>query len=439
MLDNVVLVGVLTTIARVAAGLKIAVSARYFGAGDAYDVFQTAFLLPALLGEAVTVAFTSGIVPVLTQVRTAQGTLASARLVRSAITIALLLMSLLAAILWLGAPGVIRVLGSSFAESKQRRAQELFLALLLWLPLGAWIATWRGVLHSHGKFAVAAGAQAISPVLTINWLWLGGAQQGTWALVTAILLGALFEGAVLATAARNMGYGCWPGSIRAQAWTPELSSFSLQVRSLMLTALLASVSLLIDQSFAGGLGTGSVSALAYGTKVSGVLALICGTALGSVILPDFSLHAARREWDALGRKFERYAAFIATILIPCAALLMWKSELLVRVIFERGAFDSTHTQMVAAVQRFALAELPFAVLLIVASRLTTALNASRLLVYAGGATVVINAALSWQFSRWWGVPGLTAAGSVTRAIALGIVLILLFRSRVTLWSKEDNV
>ena len=375
----------------------------------------------------------------LTQLRHAEGLLAAARLVRSAVTLALLLMSLIAAILGIGAPSVIRVLGSSFVESKQGMAQELFLALLLWLPLGAWIATWRGVLHSHGKFAVAAGAQSISPVLTIIWLWLGSARQGTWALVIAILVGALFEGIVVATAARRMGYVCWPGSIRARAWTPELSTFSLQARFLMFTALLASASLLIDQSFAGGLGTGSVSALAYGTKVPGVLALICGTALGSVILPDFSLHAARREWGALGRKFERYAVLIAAILIPLAALLMWNSELLARAIFERGAFDSSHTQMVAAVQRFALAELPFAVLFIVASRLTTALNASRLLVYAGGATVVINAALSWQFSRWWGVPGLTAAGTVTRAVAVGIVLSLLFRSRVTLWPKEERV
>ena len=133
---------------------------------------------------------------------------------------------------------------------------------------------------------------------------------------------------------------------------------------------------------------------------------------------------------------KRYAAWIAALLVPFTALAMWNSYPLAQALFERGAFDGTHTALVAAVQRFSLLELPFAVLFIVTSRFATALNASRLLMQAGLVALLVNSVASWQFSQWWGIPGLALADSLTKMFALGLLIVLLFRSRSELWPKE---
>ncbi len=98
---------------------------------------------------------------------------------------------------------------------------------------------------------------------------------------------------------------------------------------------------------------------------------------------------------------------------------------MVRLFFEHGAFEPSASQLVTDVQRFALLQAPFAILLTIATRLTAALSANRLLVWMGLAALTTDIILDVVFSRWIGVAGIALASPAVSAVSLCVLVLLL--------------
>jgi putative peptidoglycan lipid II flippase len=436
VLANAAIVGTLTAAARLAAAVKIAVTARFFGAGDELDAYLTAFLIPAMFGDPVAGAFTPSLLPGLIRAERDAGADAARRLARSASGLALGIMGALAMVFALSARWTLPVLGLSFSPGKLRLAEMLFYGLLLWLPLGALIASWRAVLNAHGRFALAAGAPLATPALAIAALYIGVARWGIFVLVAATVMGVVTECLLLAIAVSRLGYPILPRWPAASDRTPELRNVSRQFLPLMTTAVLSSSSLPIDQAFAGSLEAGSVSALSFGTKLPGVVMVVIGAAIATAALPEFSRFAARGQWGSLRAAAVKYGGILTLLAVPLAAALIAFSEPLARLFYERGAFSPADTKLVASVQRLALLEVPAAVLFAIVSRVATAIGANRLLAQLGLAMLAVNAAGDWLLSRWWGVAGIALSTALVRVAAVILLVMLLCRREPRLLSGD---
>ena len=106
-----------------------------------------------------------------------------------------------------------------------------------------------------------------------------------------------------------------------------------------------------------------------------------------------------------------------------------------RALFEHGAFQAEAAQLVIKVQRFALLQAPFAILLAIATRLTSALSANRLLVWMGAAALVTNIVLDIAFSRWMGVAGIALATPCVQCVSLCVLVALLRRHEPRVFSS----
>jgi peptidoglycan biosynthesis protein MviN/MurJ (putative lipid II flippase) len=104
-------------------------------------------------------------------------------------------------------------------------------------------------------------------------------------------------------------------------------------------------------------------------------------------------------------------------------------------LFEHGAFQSAATPLVTQVQRFALLQAPFAMLLVIAARLTAALSGNRLLVWMGAAALITDIVLDVLFSRWMGVAGIALATPAVQCVSLGVLVLLLRRHEPRLFSE----
>jgi putative peptidoglycan lipid II flippase len=434
---NAATVGTLTSAAKIVAAVKIAVTARFFGAGDELDAYLTAFIIPSLFGDSVAGALTPSLVPGLIRAMSGQSEDAARRLARSSLALALASMIAMALVLAAVSPWVLPILGSSFSPAKLRLTGVLFLGLLCWLPLGAAIASWRAILNAHGRFALAAIGPLCAPLISIAFLYLGAARWGVEVLVLGVFGGLVLECGLLIVAVRRLGFPVLPAwRVR---WTPELTGVSRQAMAMVASALAMSASALVDQVFAGTLGSGAVSAFGFGTKLVAVLGMVVGTGVATASLPEFAHLAARREWRSLNRIAMIYGGVATAAILPCTVLLMWFSEPLARIFFERGAFGPSDTLLVAQVQRFALIEAPFAVLFSVGSRLAVAVGANRLLAQIGAIVLVVNVLADWVFSRWWGVAGLAASTGLVRGVAVVLLVAMLYRREPRLFKRAMAV
>jgi putative peptidoglycan lipid II flippase len=342
-------------------------------------------------------------------------------------------MSVAAIALALSGRWLLPLLGSSYSAEKLALTGTLFLGLLFWLPMSACIATWRAVLNARGKFAVAAIAPLAMPLATIVLLYAGASRWGVYVLTAGMLVGVASECVVLAWNLRRLGYRLLPAW---NGWTSDLAAIRNQYLPFTAGAILGSACLVVDQAFAGRLGTGSVSGLAFGTKIATVLLAICAAGAATAVLPEFSRLVAAQRWEALRRVVRVDFTLVMLITIPATAVLVAITEPAVRIFFERGAFDAAAVQLVARVQRWSLLQIPFAILLALAGRMATAISATSLLAKVGVAALAVTALADWWLSRSMGVAGIALSNAIVQATSVVLLLILLYRREPRLFSSS---
>ena len=421
---NAALVGVLATAAKLAGAAKVMVTARYFGAGDQLDAFVIAFLLPAFFTDIVAGSFGASFVPAFIRVRSDQGDVPARMFARTGLALVLGAMLAVSLLLAAGGPWLLPLLGSSFSAEKLRITTSLFLALILWLPLSACIAVWRAVLNANNAFALAAAAPLTTPLATIAFLYAGADRWNVYTLCWGTLVGVAIETLLLGWGVHRLGIPILPAW---RGWTPEMAAIRRQYIPLLAGTLFAALCPLIDQGVAGSLGSGSVSALAYGTKLASVLAAISATAIATAVLPEFSRLAAQHDWSHLRHTVRVHAAVITALTLPAVAAIIWLSGPIVRMFYEGGAFDASATRVVTSVQQFALPQVPFAILFVVAGRLAVAISATAVMIRASLLTVAATGIGDWILSRTLGIAGIPLAGALAHAIAFASLVYFLYR------------
>jgi putative peptidoglycan lipid II flippase len=427
------MVGALTSAAKLAGAAKVMVMARFFGTSDPLDAFLIAFLLPAFLSDVVAGSLTPSLIPLLVRAQSENDVEAARRLTAGALAFALTAMLLAGAALGLTGRWLLALAGSSFSADKLHLATALFFGLLFWLPMSACIATWRAVLNANGFFALAAIGPLATPLASIVLLYTLAERYGVAILCVGTVGGVAVECLALALAVQRLGYPIRP---MWRDWmTPRLGNLRRQYLPLVASAIVSSACVIVDQSVAGRLGPGRVSALVYGNKLVAVLLAVVASAAGTAVLPVFSRLAAAREWKLLRRSVLTYSGGVVAIIAPLTIVLILCSGPLVHALYEHGAFQAEAAQLVTKVQRFTLLQAPFAILLAIATRLTSALSANRLLVWMGAAALVTNIVLDIAFSRWMGVAGIALATPCVQCVSLCVLVALLCRHEPRVFSS----
>jgi putative peptidoglycan lipid II flippase len=138
-----------------------------------------------------------------------------------------------------------------------------------------------------------------------------------------------------------------------------------------------------------------------------------------------------------------HSAVIVLLALPAAGAIIWLSAPIVRTFFEGGAFDASATRVVTRVQQFALLQMPFAILFVIAGRLAVAISATAVMIRASLLTVAATAVGDLILSRTMGIAGIPLAGALAHAIALASLVYFLYRReprlfRSALVSEDDQ-
>jgi putative peptidoglycan lipid II flippase len=271
-----------------------------------------------------------------------------------------------------------------------------------------------------------------TPLLTMLILFFGGERWCVYVLCAAVIDGSLADFGVLGFAARRLGYSlrpAWTG------WGAETLAIRAQYLPLLAGTLMVAGCGLVDQAVAGSLGTGSVSALSYGVKYASVLIAIGGTGMATAVLPEFSRLVTLERWTELRRALRMHVGVAMAVMAPVTAAFIWWSADVVRLTFQRGEFGAADAALVTGIQRFALLIVPFAVMLLIAQRLATALSATGLILRAGVVAMLVNIGGDFLLPRWFGVSGVALASGIGHAVYLFGLLWLLYLKEPRLFRR----
>jgi putative peptidoglycan lipid II flippase len=385
---------------------KSLVVAHYFGTSGEMDAFALAVLLPNLLASLLTGGFAISLVPALATAELKSkdersNTFRAGLLLFTAIT------TIAAVLLAMFSQATMAVVAPGFNAGKQMLAAGLLRWCAALLPLNAVYAYCSAELLSRRRYAMVAGAPAISTFISVAALLLFP-SAGVKILAIGLIAGTFVQAsgvAVPALSANRLGR-------QIRWWTPEVKRLLREQAPLLVISSFGVVNLSVDQFMAGLLQSGSAAALNFAANLNTVVNQVVVMSASWVLLPELSRLAAEGDHEALKTSVRDSIRGIAILAVPVATVIFVLGGTAVRVLFQHGRFNSNSTQQVSRIWvGYTLGLLPFAVG-IVPVRMLNAMRQNHFMVKVGAVALIINGALDYLFMQWLGPVGISLSTSL---------------------------
>jgi len=408
-----VIVTLASVLVKLVAMVKEFVVAGAFGRSDDMDAFLIAFLIPGLLINLFSESMNQALIPTLVRVREESGHAKAQDLLSSAMAWTCLLLAGGSLVMGVTARFFFPLMVQHFSPEKLLLTEHLFYGLLPMVLVVGIAQNCSAVLNTFERFAWPAVVPVVMPVTIMAAALLLTPKTGIWSLVYGNVVGTLIYAVLVVWMMQTHGYRFrlyWHGndlSIR-----PALREVAGQYGPILLSGLVASSGLLVDQGMAAALPSGSVATLVYANRfVSVVLNLLAG-AIATAVTPYFSQMVARKDWASCRHTLNTYVRITALVSIPVAVVMIFGSRLLIQVTFQHGAFGPADTAAVAPVQAMYAIQLPFYIVSRVFYRYLVAIRRTSLILYCGVINLVLDVVLNILLMRWYGVAGIALATSL---------------------------
>lgn len=292
-----------------------------------------------------------------------------------------------------------------------------------------------GILNAFRRFFAAAVAPSILNFVLIGvlaWCYVSHADTRTIGLLMS--WGVLFAGvaqlAMVTVAMRMAGFGV---RLRRPRWTEGLKRLLILAGPAALIGGITQINLFVGQAIAS-YKPGAVSILQYADRPYQLPLGMVGVAIGVVLLPELARALKAGRLDEAQHTQNRSLEFALFLTVPAAVALFVIPEPVIRLIYERGAFDASTTLAVARVLGLYALGLPAFVLIKVFSPGYFAREDTRTPMLVTGASALANIVLSLALFYWLAERGIALA--TTLAGWLNAVFLFEGLRRKGLWQLD---
>jgi putative peptidoglycan lipid II flippase len=417
---NTLIFSVATGLSRIAGLIREVVAARYFGTTGAASAFTLAFQIPNLIRALVAdAALSSAFVPVFSELlenkkRREAYLLASALagLLLVALTVVTLAFILLAPVI------VPWFTGDEFTPALDDLciglSQVLFPIVILLGLTGLAV----GILNVHDHFTIPAIAPLVWNIVIIGGMVgltpLFEGDDRLYAYALGVVAGTFVQLLMMVPALRRIGFPV------ARIRLPRRGD--ARVRRVLVLMLPVSVGLglinidLVLNSVIGSLVSDQVPrAVDAAFRIYMLPQGMFSVAVATVLFPQLSRLAARRDYPGLQAVTGVGLRQIALLLIPAAAAMLVLSEPMVRLLYQGGEWTEESTQLTARALFWFSFSLPFSGFLLMLTRSFFSLQRPWIPTTLALGSLIVNAAVSIALHRSLGIAGIVLGTVVSNA------------------------
>lgn len=410
-----------TLVSRLLGYVRDLLQAYFLGTGHSADAFTIAFTIPNLFrrltGEG---AMTAAFVPTFTEIKE-KGDRKELWKFGNVFFYDLALVMGLATVLGIVfAPGLVKVIAYGFKATEGKWAQTIAMTRVMfpYLFFISLAALASAILNSFRRFFIPASTPILFnlAVIAAAACLARGSRAPARVFCLGVLAGGVLQLLVQVPFLRKEGMRFTFGlSFRHPAVR--------RVAALMVPGVLGAgvyqVNFALSRMIASGLGRGSTAALYYSSRIEELTMGLFSIALAAALLPVFSEHAAALDMPEMKRTLGFSLRLTSFVTLPAAAGLVVLSRPIIRVLFERGKFDSESTSLSAACLLFFALGLPFVSGVKMLAPAFFSLKDMRSPVIVGVAVMAVNVGLSFALMGRLRVGGLALALSLSQVVNFG--------------------
>lgn len=333
-------------LSQILAFLRDRLLAYYFGAGQALDIYYTAFRIPDFIFVTVgSLVSISVLVPMFSK-KAIDNNGGVKSFVNSIFTSFSILIVVSCVLAFIFMPKIVPFLFRGFDLETLEQVIK-FSRILLLSPLLLGFSNFFGSIVQYEKRFLLYSLSPLFYNIGIIFGTFGGAESfGIMAVIFGVILGALLHLAIQA------GYIIFSGN------TPNLTA-KINFKEVKETALISipralalSVTQIISIVFttvASFFGIGAVAVFNLAFNLQSVPLSIIGVSYSLAAFPTISEYFAKKETKECGRHISESLRFMIFWALPMSALFIILRTHIVRVVLGAGAFDWTDTKLTAAV------------------------------------------------------------------------------------------
>jgi putative peptidoglycan lipid II flippase len=420
-----------TGLSRILGLVREVVASYYFGAAGKINAFTVAFQVPNLVRALVAdAALQSAFVPVFTELLEKGEKKRAWRVASSLFWLVLLILSALTALFIVVAPWIIGLFGDPGGDRQLAigLSRVLFPIVMLLGVSGIVV----GILNSYERFSVPALSPVFWNVAIIVGLVIGVPQADTidgklYVYAVSIVIGTVIQVLLPMPWLRGLD-----GRLRVLIdWRdPAVSRVLKLMLPVTLGLGLINFNAVVDSIFASRLIDPELAptAIDRAFRLYMLPQGIFSVAITTVLFPSLARLAARGDQVGFRTTLALGVRQIAFLLIPASVVSALLAEPITRLVYQRGAFESSQTPVVAGALAAFSAGLFFNGMMLLLNRGFFSLQSNWVPTAIALANLGLNAALDAAFYRFgtWGLPLATSLVNV----AGSVVLLLLMRRRL---------
>ncbi len=257
--------------------------------------------------------------------------------------------------IWLGisffgyikAESIVKQIAPGFSGEKQLLTIQLLrnlFVIFIFLGFSNFLTT---IFYTYKQFNIPVLARSIPKLFIVFGILFLHKRYGIHSAVIGCIAGSFLQAGLLFIflPIRPKQY-----IIQQTVKIPknELKHIIILMLPLFVGVLFSQISSLIDQLVASRLGTGTIASLSYARKIIDFPILIVPYAMGIVLLPYLSALNSKKDQTEFFLIFDQCFKILFSLFAFMTVYIVIFNTEIVRILFERGQFDTTSTEMTSA-------------------------------------------------------------------------------------------
>ena len=428
-----VVIAVINLTSKLLGFIRDMVIAREFGATGATDAYLVAYTVPYVLMNILAIALATVVVPIFSEYQSKGQRQEAWRLFATVTNLTALAFAVLSGIGMLGAPFLVKIIAPGLSPEVSQLTVELTRIMLPMLVFMGVSTLFNGLLNANNVFALPAFTIVLAnSVVIISTLTLGKVM-GIHGVALGTMLGMVLAAVVQVPKLYRIGFRPrfdfdWhnPGAKKVMAMMFPVA-LGVSVNQLYI---------IIDRMLASGLAEGSISALNYANKLILLPLGLFVMAIGTAFYPTLTRQAVDSSAGNMADTLRRAFRMVVLLSLPAGVGLFVLRYPIVKLLFERGAFDARATEMTAFALLFFSIGLVGQSVNVILTRGFYALHDTRTPVKLTVVTVLINLAFSLMLIGVLQHGGLALANSIAALANTAMLGWFLARKIKNLWNAQ---
>lgn len=410
--------------------------ARAYGATETADAFVTAYSIIAACFLIFTAATVQSAFMPRYQERQARNPIHAAWLFQNTFLYLFLICAAISAALMLFSGSIVAVVVPGFPPGKLALTAQL----LVWLaPAIVFMATGallQSISHASNRFLAPAMVPLLSNLIIIACLLALVPHIGVVGLAVGYVLGAMTWWGLSFVVRHEIFFVPF-----RRLGREEMVGLLLATLPLVWLLVADQLSAVIQKTLVSDMETGSIATLNYAARLSGLPLGVFASAIATVFFPLLSQAHASKDSVAADRNFRDGLAATILVMLPTSMMFLWGADVIVRTVFERGAFDSSASDRTAYALAFYAAGMVPQALIVYLNRVFFAAQNTRTPMMVGLVSVVIHLGANLFLVEQIGYAGI-ALGTTVYAVVYAVLLLAnldqarlgnAFRAVTSLW------